>query len=129
MFNMDEIKEIVEELGIAALEDNMKIAGVAVVSDSGNLVFQTSNWDLSNQTNVVLNVMKGKRSFVINNFEFMVVETSTEGIIGTSNSGMGYVIFAPFQGGVLVAYAMPQADPSKVLAFLKTFAIKLNGKV
>jgi len=126
---MDEIKKIIDDLGIDALESNTKIAGVAVVSDSGNIVFQTDNWDLTNQTNVILNVIKGDRSFVLNDGEFSVVETTTEGIIGTNDSGMGHIIFVPFQGGVLVSYAMPQADPPKALAFLKTYAIRLNGKV
>ncbi|MBA7477152.1 hypothetical protein ES705_33587 [subsurface metagenome] len=126
---MDEIKKIIDELGIDALESNTKIAGVAVVSDSGNIVFQTDNWDLTNQTNIILNVIKGARSFVLNDGEFSVVETTTEGIIGTNDSGMGHIIFAPFQGGVLVSYAMPQADPPKALAFLKTYAMRLNGKV
>ena len=126
---MDEIKKIIDELGIAALEANTKIAAVAVVSDSGDLVFQTDNWDLTNQTNIILNVIKGDRSFVLNDGEFSVVETTTEGIIGTNDSGMGHVIFAPFQGGMLVSYAMPQADPPKALDFLKSYAMRLNGKV
>ena len=126
---MDEIKKIIDELGITALETNIKIAGVAVVSDSGNIVFQTDNWDLTHQTNIILNVIKGDRSFVLNEGEFSVVETTTEGIIGTNDSGMGHVIFAPFQGGVLVSYAMPRADPLRTLPFLKTFALRLNGKV
>jgi len=126
---MDEIKKIIDDLGIAALEANTKIAGIAVVSDSGNLVFQTENWDLTNQTNFISNVIKGDRSFVFNKVEFSIVETTTEGIIGTNDSGMGHVIFAPFQGGILLAYAMPQADPTKALSFLKTFVIRLNGKV
>ena len=126
---MDEIKKMIDELGIDALESNTKIAGVAVVSDSGNIVYQTDNWDLTNQTNVILNVMKGDRSFVLNDGEFSVVKTTTEGIIGTNDSGMGHIIFAPFQGGVLVSYAMPQADPPKALAFLKSYAMRLNGKV
>ncbi|UCD01886.1 MAG: hypothetical protein JSV23_02375 [Promethearchaeota archaeon] len=126
---MEELKKIIDELGINALETNMKIAGVAVVSDSGNLIFQTENWDLTNHTDMVLNVIKGNRSFVLSNTEFSVVESTTEGIIGTNNSGMGHVIFVPFQGGVLVSYAMPQADPPKALSFLKTYAMRLNGKV
>ncbi len=126
---MDEIKRIIDDLGIDALESNTKIAGAAVVSDSGNLVFQTDNWDLTKQTNVILNVMKGDRSFVLSDGKFSVVETTTEGIIGTNDSGLGYVIFVPFQGGVLVSYAMPQADPPKALAFLKNYAMRLNGKV
>jgi len=126
---MDEIKKVIDELGITALETNMKIAGVAVVSDSGKVVFQTDNWDLTNQTNMILNVIKGDRSFVLNDVEFSVVETTTEGIIGTADNWMGHVIFTPFQGGVIVSYAMPRADPLRTLPFLKTFAMRLNGKV
>ncbi|MFX1493114.1 MAG: hypothetical protein ACFFBZ_02400 [Promethearchaeota archaeon] len=126
---MDEIKKIIDELGITALETNIKIASVAVMSESGSIIFQTENWDLSNQTNNILNAIKGARSFVFNNLEFSVVETTPEGIIGTNNDGMGHVIIAPFQGGILVSYAMPQANPPKALSFLKTFAIRLNGKV
>ena len=76
-----------------------------------------------------MNVIKGDSSFVLSNVEYSVVETTTEGIVGTNDSGMGHVIFAPFQGGVLVSYAMPRADPPKALSFLKTFATRLNGKV
>jgi ribonuclease HIII len=126
---MDEIKNLIDELGIDALETNIKIAGVAVVSDSGKLILQTSNWDLSNQTHFILNVIKGDRSFIFNDIEFSVVKTTTEGIIGTNESGMGHILFAPFQGGVLVSYALPQADPPKALSFLKSFAVKLNGKL
>jgi hypothetical protein len=104
---MDDIKEIIDELGIISLETNMKIAGFAVVSDSEKVVFQTDNWDLTNQTNMILNVIKGDRSFVLNDVDFSVVETTTEGIVGTADNGMGHVIFTPFQGGVLVSYAMP----------------------
>ena len=126
---MEEIKNIVDDLGIVSLETNIKIAAVAVVSDSGTLVYQTENWDLTNQTSVISNVIKGDSSFVLSNVKYAVVETTTEGIVGTNDSGMGHVIFAPFQGGVLVSYAMPQADPPKALSFLKSFAMRLNGKV
>ena len=126
---MDEIKKIIDELGITTFEANMKIAGFAVMSDSGKMVFQTDNWDLTNQTNMILEVIKGDRSFVLNDIEFSVVESTTEGIVGTADSGMGHVIFTPFQGGVLVSFAMPRADPPRALSFLKTFAMRLNGKV
>lgn len=126
---MEEIKNIIDELGIAALESGIKIAAVTVVSDSGNIVFQTENWDLANQANIILNVIKGDRTFVLNNVKYSVVETTTEGIIGTNDIGMGHIIFAPFQGGVLVSYAMPQANPHEALSFLKNFAMRLKGKL
>lgn len=126
---MNDIKKIVEELGIVSFESNMKIASIAVVSDSGDLVYQTDNWDLTNQTDNILNVMNGERTFVLNTYNFSVIETNPEGIVGVNDSGMGYVIFATFQGGILVSYAMPQADPIKALSFLKNYAMKLNGKL
>ncbi len=124
---MDEIKAIVDDLGIAALETNIKIAAVAVVSDSGSLIYQTENWDLVNQEDIILDVIKGVRTFNLSNVEYSVVESTTEGIIGTNENGMGHVLFAPFQGGVLVAYAMPQADPSKAMNFLKDYTTKLKS--
>lgn len=129
MVMMNDIKKIVEELGIVSFESNMKIASIAVVSDSGDLVYQTDNWDLTNQTDNILNVMNGERTFVLNTYNFSVIETNPEGIVGVNDSGMGYVIFATFQGGILVSYAMPQADPIKALSFLKNYAMKLNGKL
>jgi len=126
---MDEIKKIIDELGNTSLENSIHIAGVAVVADSGNVVFQTSNWDLTSLTNAVLSLIKGDPSFIMNDVDFTIVEKTSEGIIATNNSGMGHVLFVPFQGGVLLSYAMPQADPPKALSFLKTFAMRLNGKV
>jgi hypothetical protein len=126
---MEEIKKIIDELGITALETSIKIAAVAVVSDSGNIAFQTENWDLTNQTNIILNVIKGESSFVLSDVKYLVVETTSGGIIGTNESGMGHVLFVPFQGGVLVSYAMPQANPPEALSFLKIFAMRLNGKL
>jgi hypothetical protein len=127
MINMNEIKQIVDELGIDAFEANTKIAGIAVVSDSGKLIIQTSNWDLTNQTNNILNVMKGEPSINLSGMDFNIVEKTTDGIIATS--GMGHVLFTPFQGGVLVAFAMPKADTLKALSFLKSYTMRLSGKL
>ncbi len=122
---MNEIKNVIEDLGIAALENDIKIAGVAVISDSGEILYQTENFDLTNQTSFVLEVMRGESSFTLNGIEFSIVNRTTAGIIATNKMGLGHVIFAPFQGGILVSYAMPKAEPFNALNFLKTFAKKL----
>jgi hypothetical protein len=127
--DMDEIKNFIDDLGIAALEANIKIAAVAIVSDLGDLIIQSENWDLTNQTNIILNVVKGEQLFVLSNVEYSVIETISEGIIATNASGMGHILFVPVQGGVLVSYAMPQADTSKALNFLKSYTLRLNGKI
>ncbi len=126
---MNVIKDIIDDLAIAALETKAQVASAAVISNSGNIAYQTKNFDLTNQIDVILKVIKGDNALILNNLSFPVVERSPEGIIGTNQQGMGHVIMVPFQGGVLVAYAMPQAKPSLALSFLKPFAIKLNGKL
>jgi hypothetical protein len=126
---VDEIKDIIDEISNASLEANMKIASLAIISNSGNIVYQTTNFDISNQVTNILNVVKGDSSFFLNNLEFIVTGNPSEGIIGSNKSGMGHVIIIPFKGGVLASYALPQADPKNALAFLKAFVINLNGKV
>jgi len=99
------------------------------VAESGKLIIQTENWDLTNQTNTILNVMKGDSSFTLSDVEYSVVKKASEGIIGTNPNGLGHILIAPFQGGMLVSYAMPQADTSKALNFLKGYVPRLNGKI
>lgn len=126
---MEEIKKIIEDLGNDSLESNMHLAGIALVSDSMDLVFQTTNWDLHDLQTAISSMIEGDSSFILNDTEFNIIEKTSEGIIATNPNGRGYVLFVPFQGGVLLSYAMPQADPKRGLEFLKKYAKKLNGKV
>jgi hypothetical protein len=126
---MSEIKGIIDDIGISALENNIKIAALAVISDSGKVIHQTENFDIRNQANILLSALKEKKSIKINDLEFILEGNSSEGLIGTNKDGMGYLIFVPFEGGVLVSYALPRAEPTKALSFLKIYTIKLDGNV
>jgi hypothetical protein len=126
---MVDLKNFIDDLGIAAFEGDLKLAGLAVVSDSGEIMFQTDNWDLKNKASIIIDVINGEKSFEISGGKFSVIETTNDGIITSSDSGMGFIIFAPFQGGVLLSYAMPGADASLVLKFLRNNAMRLNGQI
>ena len=126
---MNDLKSFIDDLGIAAFESGLNLAGLAIISDSGELILQTENWNLKNDTKNILKVINGELLLEIGGGKFLVADTSANGIIATSDSGMGFVLLVPFQGGVLVSYAMPQADTSKALEFLKSNAIQLNGKI
>ena len=60
---MDEIKNIIDELGIVAVETNLKIAGVTIVFDLGKIIFQTKNWDLTNQSSRDIEPVKNIQEF------------------------------------------------------------------
>lgn len=126
---MNDIKGIIEDIGIAAFENNIKVAALAIISNSGKLIHQTENFDLSNQANILLSAMKGEKSIIINDLEFIMQGNPSEGIIGTNPNGMGSLIIIPFKGGLLVSYALPQAEPAKALTFLKSFTKMLNGQI
>jgi hypothetical protein len=126
---MDEIKNLIDDLGVASFEANIKIASLAIISEKGELVYQTENWDLNSSTEGILKVINGESLFILNNAEFLVKESNAKGIIATNDLGMGHVIFVFFQGGILVSYAMPGADPIRVLTFLSNNISKFNGKI
>ncbi|MBD3196822.1 MAG: hypothetical protein GF317_17325 [Candidatus Lokiarchaeota archaeon] len=118
---MERIKSFVNDLSIAALERNTNIAAIAIMSDSGEIIEQTSNWDLKKETQVLLNVLNGKQSFTLNNINYTITKRTTEGITGTSEGGMGYVFFVPHEKNIVLSYAMPQADPITALEFLISY--------
>ncbi len=43
---MTTVKSIIDDIGIKAFENSVNIASLAVISDSGELVYQTTNMDL-----------------------------------------------------------------------------------
>ena len=126
---MEEVKSIIDDLGNDALEASVKIASAAVLSDLGDIIYQTSNVDLTNQTHLISELINGAQSFILNDLKFSVASVTDEGIIASNDMGMGHILLVPFQGGVIISYAMPGADTTKALIFLKTYALRLNGKV
>lgn len=124
---MIEVKKIIDDMGIASFENNMKIASFAVLSDLRDIVYQTENWDLSEYKDLFFRAFKGAQSIELNNVEFLVTRVSDEGLIGTNPGGMGHVIAILFQGGILVAYVLSGGNPNDVIAFLKPYIMKLNN--
>ena len=124
---MSEIKKLIDDMGIISFENNMKIAGFVVLSDSKDLIYQTENWDVSKYRDLLFDAINGAISIEINNSEFLVTKTSDEGVITTSSQGMGYIIMIPFRGGVLATYALSSANPDAILAFLKPYIIQLQN--
>jgi hypothetical protein len=123
---MTDINSLMEDIAIAALETNVKIASLALISESGQLLYQTQNWDLSTQTKVILDVVKGNKKFVLNGLTLSVIGKDPSRIVATNNMGMGSIVILPFHGGSLISYVMPGADTEAALDFLVPYAIKIS---
>lgn len=126
---MTSIEQIIDDIGNDALESSILLAGLAVMSDSGEIIIQTKNWDLSNQTNILMAILNGEQSFLLNDIAFTVVQSSPEGIVGTNVEGIGHIIMVPFQGGTLIAYALPRANLAKTLDFLNGYKPLLESLI
>ena len=124
---MNEIKKLIDDMGIYSFENSMKIAGLAVLSDSGEISYQTENWDLSGYQDIFFSAFKGINSIEYNNLEFLIERVSEDSIIGASTQGMGYIIGVSFKGGILLCYALPGGNSNNILAFLKTYTFQFQN--
>jgi hypothetical protein len=122
---MSEIKNLIDEIGILSFENNMKIAGFAVISDSRKIIYQTENWDVSKYRDAFFYAINGSNSIEIKNTEFNITKISDDGYVASSQ-GMGSVILIPFKGGVLATYALTGANPDSIIAFLKPHVLELQ---
>ena len=122
---MSEVENIVD--GLLDAEEN--VGAVAVLSKSGNVVYQTENWDLTAEVSNILGVIDGGSSLAVLGVKYMIVENTPERIIGTNITGKGHMIIAPFNDGALVTFIIPQCGPRDALFNVQETAAKLHGKV
>ncbi|MBD3354025.1 MAG: hypothetical protein GF364_21260 [Candidatus Lokiarchaeota archaeon] len=118
----------VEEIIDGLLEEDQNVGGVAVIANDGTLVYQTENWDLTSEVQNVLDSVNAGSSTVLLGVKYMIVERTPERIIGTNIQGKGHLIFAPFDGGVLATYILPQVGPREALFNVQSYAQKLKGQ-
>nr|MDO8082873.1 hypothetical protein [Candidatus Freyarchaeota archaeon] len=123
---MAEINNLMEEIANAALEKNTKIASLALVADTGKVVYQTKNWDLTNQTKIILDAVKGNKEFVLNSLKFSVISNDSTKIVGVNKGGMGAVLILKYKGGLLISYVMPGAGTEGALNFLEQYVKKIS---
>lgn len=120
----------VESLIDNLLEEEPNVGGAAVISNDGTILYQTENWDLTSDVQNILDTIKEPASSILLlGLKYMIVENTPERVIGTNITGKGHVIFAPFDGGVLATYIVPQVGPRDALFNVQAFAQKLQGEV
>jgi len=130
---MSEIEAIIDDL----LNEETNIFGVAIIRKDGSLITQTENWDLTNDLDLINELLnqklelgqKGISSVVIQGIKYMIVENTEERKIGTNITGKGHLIICPVPiggTGALVCYINPQAGPRDALFAAQEYALKLN---
>jgi predicted regulator of Ras-like GTPase activity (Roadblock/LC7/MglB family) len=129
---MSEIEIIIDDL----LNEEQNIFGVAIISKDGNLLTQTENWDITNDLDLINELLnqklelgeKGISSITIQGIKYMIVENTEERIIGTNIMHKGHIIICPVPiggTGALVCYINPQVGPRDTLFAAQEYAKKL----
>jgi len=133
---MSEIEAIIDDL----LNEETNIFGVAIIRKDGSLITQTENWDLTNDLDLINELLnqkielgqKGISSVVIQGIKYMIVENTEERKIGTNITGKGHLIICPVPiggTGALVCYINPQAGPRDALFAAQDYALKLSNLI
>ena len=117
----------VEKLVFELLDADQTIGGVCVIDGSGNIVFQTENWDLSSDAAKILQLDESASTASILGVRYMIVENVPERIIGTNVTGKGHVIICPAgANGKVVCYIVPEAGPRDALFNVMTYSGKIG---
>jgi len=129
---MSEIEAIIDDL----LNEEQNIFGVAIISKDGNLITQTENWNLTNDLDLINQLLnqklelgeKGISSIIVQGIKYMIVENTEERKIGTNVTGKGHIIICPVPiggTGALVCYINPQVSPRDCLFAAQDYAKRL----
>jgi hypothetical protein len=122
-----------ENLIFDLLDSEPAIYGGALIDSSGKLLFQTENWDISQDLDQLKSVIAesqksdGKNPVTISimKLSYMVIEFIPERIIATNVMKKGHIIIAPSKKATLVTFIDPNKGPRDVLFVIQNFARKL----
>jgi len=137
LFNFVHINNIImvdyENLIFDLLDSEPSIFGCALIDSSGKILFQTENWDISQDLDQLKSVIaesqkpdgKNPGTISIMKLSYMIIEFIPERIIATNVMKKGHIIIAPSKKATLVTFIDPTKGPRDVLFVIQNFARKL----
>jgi hypothetical protein len=87
---------------------NPTIMALTYMNDNGNIIYQTSNWDISSDTISVLNAWRQQTpSVVVQGIKYSVLQCTPERLVSTNILGQGHIVASSERSRVLLAYVTP----------------------
>ncbi|MHA1771230.1 MAG: hypothetical protein ACTSYL_06350 [Candidatus Thorarchaeota archaeon] len=107
------------------------IQAFGVITTSGQVLWQSSNWDLTaDAPGLGSAVVKGATSVVQNQVKYSTIRVTPESLVARSVAGNGTLVLAKIEGDkFVVAWADPSARPDQVYVDVDRAAKKLKGKI
>ncbi len=98
------IDYIIREL----INSNNTITAATLLTPEGNIVFQTSNWDISSDIIGVLNSWRQQSpSVIVQGIKYSTLQCTPERLVSTNILGQGHIVASSERNKILLAYVTP----------------------
>ncbi|MFX1295534.1 MAG: hypothetical protein ACFFD2_11885 [Promethearchaeota archaeon] len=98
----------VEYLIRELMNTNTTITAVTYISPDGNIIYQTSNWDISSDTIGILNSWRQQSpSVVVQGIKYSTLQCTPERLVSTNILGQGHIVASSERNRILLAYITP----------------------
>jgi predicted regulator of Ras-like GTPase activity (Roadblock/LC7/MglB family) len=89
---------------------NNTIGAIAVLDNSGRVIYATENWKVDG-SDVINSWRKKDSSVTIQSVKYSTLQTTEERLIATNVSGKGHIVMSTVgDKALLIAYVLPQGD-------------------
>ncbi|NVM54071.1 MAG: hypothetical protein HWN66_10260 [Candidatus Helarchaeota archaeon] len=90
------------------MSGNSTITAATLLTQEGNVVFQTSNWDISSDIIGVLNSWRQQSpSVVVQGIKYSTLQCTPERLVSTNILGQGHIVASIESNRILLAYVTP----------------------
>ncbi|TFF91518.1 hypothetical protein EU545_03790 [Candidatus Thorarchaeota archaeon] len=107
------------------------VQAFGVITTSGNVLWQSDNWDLTEDAAALGSAVKSSATSVVQNqVKYSTLRTTPESLVARSVSGNGILVLAKIEGEkFVVAWADPNASPDGIYVDVDRAAKALKGKI
>ncbi len=112
-------------------DSGQKIQAFGVITDDGRVLWQSNNWDLTQDAaSLIAAARNGAPSVTQNQVKYSTLQSKPDSLVARSVAGHGILILAKIEGDKWVcAWAAPDAAPDQVFVEVDRAAKSLKGKV
>ena len=107
------------------------VQAFGVVTTSGNVLWQSNNWDLTNEAqSLVSAVTQGASSVTQNQIKYSTIRTTPDSLVAKNVQGNGILVLARIDAEkFVVAWAAADAQPDLIYVDVDRAAKTLKGKI
>jgi hypothetical protein len=107
------------------------IQAFGVITEGGQVLWQSNNWDLTADVNGLISAVKSRSPAVTqNNIRYSTMRSTPESLVARNVQGNGILIMAKIEGQKwVVAWSAPDAQPDGVYVDVDRAAKTLKGRI